>query len=830
MSTDLRLALRQLLRSPGYAVAVIVLLGLGLGSTMAVWTTIDTVLLRPLPYKEPERLVQLWESNPEKGWVHQTMSPANFLDVRERLTSTDDVAAWSMFGDTPLTINQGDEAFRLSYATVTGNLFSVLGVRPAEGRFFTWEETWDDSERVVVLSHRAFQTRFGADPSIVGKTLDFPSGQAMVIGVAPRGMRLHGAGEGRSAAMGDPDLWIPYRWSRDNVTAPWFRRAHFVTPVARVADGADVETLRAEIDSVFSQLRLDYPELNRDMSAGLTPLKPWVTKSSRGPLWVLFAAVLAMLLIACSNVISLTLVRINERRREWALRRALGAGRTALMRLQLIEGAVLSLLTGVVVALVGGSVVLALRSGAPTDLPRLDELGFSVQAVFLALAASALITLACTSVPMMVSNRERGRDAKKRALSTGQALQNRSPELGSQRGAAALIVGEVAMAVLLVAIVGLLARSLLGLYSVDTGFDPAGVLTATIEFPSSRYDATSRVTVLEDLLDQALGLPGVTAAGAISALPLKSSTWTFTVSLEGLGEAGFVPEIRHMTVDPGYFEAARVAILAGRGFTESDGAETEESQPGGVVVVNRLLVERYLDGRDPIGMRLKSGRPDSEEHWTTIVGVVEDEAQNHLAAPLLPQLYVPYRADPSREMTAVLRTDVDPMSVAPSLRTLVDEVAPGLPLNDLESQLDIVDASLERERFLVKSTGALGGLALLFAALGVYATLAYWVSRRRYELGVRQALGARSSDVLQLVLWRGLLPVAIGIGVGVALALGLARLTSSLWRDLLFEIAPWDVPTLGGVAAVLMSSALLACLVPAIQAARVDPGTTLREE
>jgi predicted permease len=404
-------------------------------------------------------------------------------------------------------------------------------------------------------------------------------------------------------------------------------------------------------------------------------------------------------------------------------------------------------------------------------------------------------------------------------------------DAGTRRKTSFLVAAEIAVAVVLVTVVGVLGRSLLQLYAVDPGFEPAGVLTATVELPNDRYDAAARDNTFSELIERSRGLPGVTSAGMISALPLHGQTWTFDVTVEGAGEAGYISEARHMTIDSGYFETARVPLLAGRWFTEADGtAKGETRDDPGVVIVNRLAVERHFGGRDPIGQTIHTGAPDSPGKHAIVIGVVENEAQDALSAPLLPQIYEPYKADARTQMTVVMRTDGEPSSLAGPFRGVLRDIDSTLPILDLQTQLEVVDSSLLLERFLVSTTGALASLALLFAALGVYATLAFWVSRRRHEIGVRQALGASSGDLLGLVLARGLKPVVVGAGVGLGASLLLGFVTRRFVGELLYQTTPWDPATLVSALAVLALVSLVACLGPALRAARSDPNETLRAQ
>ena len=683
---------------------------------------------------------------------------------------------------------------------------------------------------------------------MIGQEFLFDGGTATVIGVAPEAFRLYpGSGDTSMAGTGDPDLWLTQRWSKSAIEQDWFRRAHFVHAIARLAKGVSPEVAQAELEAVATQLQTEHPVLNQDMGAGITSLHPWVTLKGRAPLLLLFAAVAAMLLVALANVVGLVLVRLLERSPEWSLRRALGARSHTLLRQQALEGVLIAVPATALAATMATATLTALRRWAPAELPRVDTLHVSA-ADALVVSAAALVLSVLTFVVPAVPLMARRAAGKRPGLLRASPRSDQSPGLsGSTRF---LIAAEIAMALTLVVVVFSLGRSLMELQRVETGFEPAGVLTATVALHHSDFDREMRIQKLEGLLEQSRALPGVEAAGAVSSLPLADPSWTFNLSVENLGEEGHVAEVRHMTVDTEYFTAAGVAVLSGRGFEPQDSArladlsaeraaaanqdppatERRLDDPRRVAVVNQVFADSFLTEGDPIGQRVKSGRPDEDNPWMTVIGVVENEAQDALDQEVLPQLYELYRVEAGQEMTLVLRTNTDPLQVADAFREMTTSFDSRLRVLELRSHESVVNQSLAKERFLASTTAALALIALFFAALGVHATLAYWVSRRRHEMGIRHALGAETRDLVRLVLSEGLRPVFWGLLAGLALALGLARATRALWSELLFKTTPWDPVALGLVLAVLAGVALVACLGPAIRASRVDPQETLRAE
>jgi putative ABC transport system permease protein len=806
LGRDLRFAVRDLTRAPGLAAAVVATLAVALAADTIVFSLVHSALLRPLPYHQSERLLRLWESNPEKGWVHQSSAPANFLDWREQAASFEDIAAYSYFDGGKVTLTGSGDPQQLGVASVTGNFFEVLGAEPLLGRFFAWEETWNGGEDLAVLSHAAWRDRFGGDSAILGRRVVLNDVPVTVIGVTRPGFRIPEA---------EPEVWLPMDWAPEARTQAWFRRAHFVSPIGRLAPGASTEAAGAELRELAARLEQQYPETNRLMGAGATPLHAWVVDDARLLLWTLLAGVSAVLLIACANAAHLLLARAVAREHDLLVLQALGASRAQVVRHVLAESALLASAAGAVGLGLAALGLRLLRAHGPDDLPRLWEVQLRPAAVLFAVGLVAVAVVLSGLLPALHAA-SRTRLA---SHDTGRGGGSRR----QQRLRAGLVAVEVAVAVTLVAGGVLFLRSLGALIRAETGFDATNVTAAEVPLPARRYDGPRRVAFFDALAEELRGAPGVEAVGLVSSLPVASTTWTTTLSVEGLGEEGFVPEAQHRTVDPGYFETMRVPILAGRTF------RAEEPSPA--LIVNRTLVERHFGGLDPIGRRVAQGgryaaiAGAEDVDWYVVVGVVEDEVQIDVRTPVMPQMFEPLSQDPRSSMTVVVRAAGDAAAMEPVVRAAVAAIDPTVPVDEVTAMTTVLRQSVQRERFLLWVTGGFSIFALALAALGVYGVLSYWVSSRSRELGLLQALGASAADLRRLVLRQGMAAVAVGLVAGLAAALGAGRLV----QGLLFEVRGSDPLTLAVVVALVVAAALLACLLPARRACRLQPATLIRE-
>lgn len=805
---DTRYALRTLRRAPVLAGAAILTLALGVGANTTIVSAVNAVVLQPLPFRHPDQLVMLWEENPEKGWHEQVCAPANVLDWKEQVHAFQDVTMF--FDGAGVSTLTGDGAPRvLKSSGVTGNFFDVLGVHAQQGRLLLLNETWsvDGLAHTVVISDRLWRDQFGADPHVVGRSVRIDGRALEIVGVAPRGF---------SFPVEAIDVWIPLGWKPDIRSQDFFRRAHFLRAVARLAPGESVAAANAQLQAVATRLKGQYPETNKYMGAGLTPLHRFLVGDTRLPLFVLLASVGLLLLIACANVGNLLLVRAVTREREAALRLTLGAGRRRLAKQALTESLVLALLGGVAGVLLGLVGTRALEALQPAGMLRVSHFDFdwSVLAyVLLIVAGSALLFGAA---PAFWMGRRSPADSLKEGGRGGDTRRMR-------RWTELLVVGEVALAVVLTLGAGLLVRSFRALTQVDPGFDPRGVLATQIVLSGAKYDSASRTRLFFDqAIARVAALPGVTGVAATTNVPLEGTGYTSDFVVAGRPAGEYYSEVIHRRVTPDYFRVMRVPVLKGRAFTDADRA-------GGpsVVIINQQIAEKYFKGQDPLGQRLTFDKvPNDKSEWSTIVGVVGGERQQALSAEPQIEAYVPFAQEASQAMSLVTRVTGDPNSIAPAVRRIVAELDPDIPLTRVETVDAIRVRSLARERFLMTMLAVFAGVGFVLAVIGVYGVLAQVARRRTREMGIRIALGSPIARVRWLVVRHGLGLVIVGLAIGVGAALVAARGL----RALLFHVAPADPVTFVTVPIVLALTGVAAAWIPALHASRADPAVALRSE
>lgn len=804
---DLRFAVRTLVRSPGFTAVAVLVLALGIGANTAIFSTVNAVMLRPLPFAEPDRLVAVWEKNPEKGWYMQTAAVSNYLDWKDQVQAFQDLAAYSDYVDEYALTGEGEPEVLIG-AEVTGNFFAVLGVEPLLGRGFTAEETWSTVDAVVVLSHGLWQRRFGGDAAILGRTITLDGEARRVAGVMPPEMRF---------PLEETELWVPYGWEPAARDLASFRRAHWIRVVGRLEPGIAVAAANAQLEAVASRLEAEYPETNRLMGAGLTPLHEFLVGDTRTPLLVLLGAVGVILLIACANVGNLLLERAASRGRELAVRGALGAGSRRIARQVLTESLLLSAIGGVLGVLAGMWGTRVLEAFRPDDLLRVATFALDWRVLVFAIGATALSGVLFGLGPALRAARQDPAEALKDGARTG------TPGRGALRATNLLIVAEVGLALLLVIGAGLLVRSFLELQRVDPGFDPENVLTAGVQLPGTPlYDEDIVRTFFGELHRRLNALPGVEAAAAVSVLPLADQPWTSDFSVEGRGPDEYGVEVLHREVSANYFETMRVPLLDGRTFEPSDRGGAPR-----VVLINEALARRYFGGEDPVGQRLAFDRtPGDSSVWRTIVGVVGNESIGTVRQAPRPAILTPYTQDPTWGRRLVIRTRDEPMSVLPAVRRTVQSLDPNVPLFAVRPMVEVYAASLARERFLTLLLGVFAGLALLLATVGVYGITAQAARRRTQEIAIRMALGAGGGGVRRMVVRQGM----VAVGIGIALGLAAAAVATGLMAGLLYQVRATDPVTFVGVPVLLAGVALLACYIPARRATRVDPATALRAD
>lgn len=793
---DLRYAARSLRNSPGFTLAVVLTLALGIGASSAMFTVVDVVLLRPFGFADPEQLVVLSERTPE-GDLRNPVSSANFSDWRKQNRSFEGLAAWA---DRERIFTGAGEPEELPTRLTTGNYFAVLGAPPLLGRTYT---EGDEAENVVVLSHRFWQRRFGGDRSILGRTITLNDEPATVIGVMPPDL----------PSIGErPDLWAPMELNPEG-------RGRFLSIIGRLKSGATLQQAQTEMATIGQRLAEAYPEHNKDWSVNVLSLREAVSGDVRPALLVLLGAVGFLLLIACANVANLLLSRAAARRKEVAVRRALGATRGRLIRQLLTESLVLAVLAGTLGLLiaVAGTRLLVRRLPAELVLPRLDEIGVDMRIVAFTAGVSLLTGLLFGLAPALFGS----------AAGPSETLRDaaRGTTAGSERGRArsALVVTEVALALMLLVGAGLLARSFQKLVSVDTGLQAEQVLTMRVAARPARYqEPATLLSFTSELQERMAALPGARAVGISSPwLPLtgaKSATG-FQRDDRPPPPVGEKPAADIRIIGGDYHRAMGIPLLHGRTF---DARDTETSPDA--VIINEALARRHFPGENPVGKRITLEWGDTLR--AEVVGVVGSIRELGPTEEPAPAIYIPFRKRPDDVFHVILRTTGDPQALADDVRAVVRSLDPNLPISEIRTMEQVAGTAVARPRLNLLLLGGFAALALLLAAIGLYGVIAYSVTQRRAEIGVRVALGASRPDVLRLVVGQGVRLTLAGLLVGLAGALVLTRLMSSL----LFGVEPTDPLTLAAVAALLTAVALLASWIPAHRAAGTNPAIALRAE
>jgi putative ABC transport system permease protein len=792
---DIQYGIRSLLKRPGFTAIAVITLALGIGVNSAIFTVINAVLLRPLPYSDPVRLVT-FRSN---------QSAPDLADVE-----TQSRAFSSLGGQVlqPLDFTADAEPVQIQNGHVTGGFFETLGVSPELGRVITHEDDKPGSPYVVVLSHKLWQRQFAGDPQIVGKTIPLSGNVYTVIGVMPAAF---------SSPAENTEAWTPVHVS--NPVAARFRGVHFLRTYGRLAPGATIEQVRAEMQLIDKNLAASYPAENKNRATVLIPLHESIVGESRRALLVLFAAVSLVLLIACANFANLLLARAAEREREFVIRAALGAGRWRLVRQLLIESLLVSLVGGaiaVLLAIWGTSLLVALK---PESLPRLQEVGVDVRVLGFTFALSLLTGLIFGLLPAWTVARGSVSEALKESRRSATA------GIARQRLRSSFVVAELAVAMILLVGAGLLIKTFWKLRSVEPGFTSQGLVTMRIELPEARYKESEKQARFRSLtIDAVNALPGVQTS-MVSELPLSGDYLNHDFVIEGreIINPGDEPSLESRSVMGDYFRTMQIPLRAGRDFDSRDFADKAPL----VGIANDAMVRKYFPNEDPLGKRVRWVR-NPEVQWITIVGVAGDVKHFGLDLPEEPGLYSPYTQAPpwKRWMTLVARTQSDPAAMTQAIKEQIWKIDQQLPVTRVQTMDDVAAASFAARRFNMSLLALFALLALVLAAVGIYGVMSYAVTQRTQEIGIRMALGARAIDVLKLVMRNGITLALIGMGLGVGGAIVLTRLMSSL----LFGVTATDAVTFTVVSAVLVAVALVACYIPARRAARVDPLIALRYE
>lgn len=808
LAGDLKYAARTLRRSPALAAAAILTLALPIGANTSIFSAVSAVMLRPLPYAAPDRLVELWEENPDFHWYQQDAAPANMYSWREQGAGVfADVAGFQSFSGSTTLTGYGEPQL-LTTLTVTGNFFSVLGVTPFLGRTLREEETWDDQPRAVVLSYGTWRDVFGGDRGLVGKTITLGGRQVQVAGVLPERFALPGQ---------KAQLWIPARWNKSAQQAVWFRRAHFMRVVARLKPGVTLEGANAGLQTIVKRLQQDFPVTNTHMGAGLTPLHEFLVGNTKLPLMVMLGGVGLLLLIACANVGNLLLVRAAGRERETALRLAIGAGRGRLIRQSLAETALLAGLGGGAGVLLGWWGTRALAALQPAGMLPVSDFGVNWTVLGYALAATVLSAAIFGLAPTIWTGRRVPGDVLREEGRTA------SGGLKSRRWTEGLLVVQVGLALALTLGAGLLVRSYLLLNKVEPGFDASNVLNVTLNLPGLRYDSVPKVIgFFGRLEEEARGLPGVESAALASEVPLDGTSWSSQFAIEGKPTLDRGAEVIHRELTPDYQKVMKVPLRKGRLFTPAD----RNGSPY-VVLINETLATRFFKDMEPVGARISfDWQPDSNSTWRTIVGVVGNERQRTLGKESLPEFIAPYEQEPRSGMTLMLRTRGDPETLIAPVRALVKRMDPLLAIVSVETMSAVRAQSLAQDRFLTVLMLSFAGVGLVLGIVGVYGVMAQLARRRMREMGIRIALGAQAGQVQWLVVRHGLMLTGLGVLAGLGVAVG----ASKLMRTLLYQVAPLDPVTYVAVPALVLLTALVASWLPASRASRADPCQVLRAD
>jgi len=817
--SDLRFGLRTLARTRALSLAAIATTALGVGALSAIFSVVNGVLLRPLPYPDPDRLLLIWENFSQKGLSRIAVSGPEYLDYRDRSRVLQSVAAYR-YQAYNLTGEEAPE--RYLGATASPSLFPLLGARPTLGRVFLSEEEQPGRGQVALLSHGLWQRRFSSDPHVIGRALSLNGEDTTVVGVLPEGFAFPSGAE----------IWMPLVLEGETLL---HRQARSLRVIARLKEGSTFKEAQGDLDDLARRLQQDYPEVypkQSGWSVTIVSLHEQIVGDARAGLLVLLGAVGCLLLVACANVANLLLARGASRQREMAVRSALGASGFRLVRQLLTESVLLALLggsLGLLLALWGVDGLLSLN---PDAIPRTEEIGIDTRVLGFTLLVSVLTGIAFGLAPARAALRG----------DLGLALKaGESRILGRYRVTSLLVVAEVAISLVLLSGAGLLMHSFFRLRAVNPGFRADNVLTMWIALPKATYDSQQKVsTFYVELLERIEALPGVESVGLIAGLPMGGSTssWGFTTEAQPRPTPEEILEANFRMVSPGYFGVMGIPLIRGRAFIDQD----DERAPG-VVIVNETMARRFWPGQDPIGKRIRLGSPEPERTWDglwlSIVGVSGDVRDEALDLAPSPAFYVPYLQNPwrgmpeapymtvvGRTMALAVQAAVDAGQVVASIRREVSAIDPNQPLTNVRPMADLISDSVVAPRFRSFLLGLFAATALVLAAVGIYGVMACSVNERTREIGIRLALGAERSRMLRLVLGQGLRLTLLGSAAGASGAFALSGVLASL----LFEVSPGDPVTFLAVILVQGAASLLACYLPARRATRVDPVRALRCE
>ncbi|MGE0887196.1 MAG: ABC transporter permease [Blastocatellales bacterium] len=805
---DLRFGIRTLIKSPGFAIVALLTLALGIGANSAIFSVVNSILLRPLAYKNPEQLVMI-NHNYIKINLKASVSAFGYKHYVENAKSFESIAA--MTGWAANLTGEG-EPERLTGQSVSANFFQTLGAEAAKGRTFATGEDTEGKNRVLVLSHGFWQRRFGGDPNILNKTLSLNGENYTVVGVMPEGFQF-----GRELGM-IIDLWRPIVFTPDQLSSNSITN-EFLMVIGRLRQGVTQEQAQTEMKSIAANLRQQYMQgadaTNWDLL--LTSFRELIVGDIRLMLWIVMLVVGFVLLIACANVANLLLARAAARQKEIAVRTALGAGRWRIIRQLLTESVMLSVVGGAFGLLIGYWGVKALVSLNEDRIPRANEISLDWRVLLFTFGVSILTGVLFGIVP---------------AIQTTKADLHETLKEGGRSAAAAtkhwvrsvLVVAEIALALAVLVGAGLLVKSFMRVQEVNPGFNPQGLLTMSLSLPDFKYsEAPQRANFYKQLIHDVSALPGVQSAGAVSVLPLsgQGSSGSFTIEGRDVPRGQSSPHGARWAATPDYFKTMGIPIIRGRYFEERDTADGKQ-----VVIIDQALAAKYWPNEDPLGKRMVFEGTRDNPNWREIVGIVGHVKHTDLEGESRAQYYIPHQQRAQPGMTVVVRTTGDPNALASAARNAVRNLDKELPVFRVRTMDQFVADAMAQRRFALLLIGIFAGLALLLAAIGLYGVMAYSVTQRTHELGLRMALGAQAGDVLKLVVKQGMLLAGIGLGIGIVGAFFLSR----LMKTLLFNVSATDPVIFTAIAATLAAVALVACFFPARRATKVDPMVALRYE
>jgi putative ABC transport system permease protein len=798
---DLRYALRVLVKKPGFTAVAVLTLALGIGVNSAIFSVVNAVLLRPLPYPQPEQLAMVWLDNRRQGIPDDITSYPNYMDMREQNQGFQDLAAYSTMA---VNLTGAGEPEELRAAMVTPSFFQVMGVHPTIGRAFAPEEETPGKDRVVVLGHGFWQRRFGGDRNIVGRTLNLSGEPHVVAGIMPPGFQFPERVE----------LWGPLAPSERLRAA----RGQFWLPVVgRLKPGVTRAQAQADMSTIANRLEQQYPQM-RGYGINIVPLHEQVTGKIRPALLVLLGAVAFVLLIACANVANLLLARAGERQQELAIRTALGAARGRILRQLLTESVLLAAAGGAVGALLAVSGVDLLRTLNPANIPRLENVRLDGQVLGFTLAISLFTALIFGLAPALQASKPHLSETLKEGGRTG------AGGLRSRHLRGTVVVIETALALVLLIGAGLMIKSFWQLQRVDPGFNPDRLLTVRLRLPRTKYPEGANVAAFyEQLQERLAALPGVQSVGATSSVLVLGLANSSGFSIEGRPAE---PEAERLELPfdaatPNYFQTMGMTLVKGRTFTAQDSGETTK-----VAVINETMVRRYWPDDDPLGKRFKFGDAGSNAPWITIVGVIRDVRRQGLDRPIRIESYLPHQQLTARSMEIVVRTIGDPLTLAGAVREAVWSLDRDLPIGAIQTMEHILARTTSQRQLNMLLLGLFASVALILSAVGIYGVMAYSVTQRTHEIGIRMALGAARRDVLKLVVGQAAGLTFVGVAIGLVAAFALTRFMSSL----LFGVSATDPVTFALISMLLIAVALLASYVPARRAMKVDPMIALRYE